>query len=245
MLAVTVGTHAQFNRLAAMNRRGHLFVCPPMNACTLTEGKVLAGICLNQSGMIEVGEQGRGRQLVTVAPPPGASIEGGRMVAVTGPRVAILFRDHSGYRGDWILRLRRKPERAELRSKLLASSREELAALGIEAASLGMEYIRERMVPQYVRKHFPDIEGAEAIASVGGKLVAEGLKAQGAAGAMGGGPEYLALLPPSCELMVSRAGRLYGAPALLVVRVSAQGEVTVADAASETATQAAASAWGG
>lgn len=61
-----------------------------------------------------------------------------------------------------------------------------------------------------------------------GLLIAEGRAAQGEAGRAGGGPEYLLALPP-VTFCIHRLGRLYGAPALLRVEVTADGHVAISD----------------
>jgi hypothetical protein len=71
--------------------------------------------------------------------------------------------------------------------------------------------------------------------SGGGWLpVADGRCAQGIAGAMGGGPEYLGVFAGGGELVIRRNGRLYGEPQTLVVRCTADGGVEIADQHSET-----------
>lgn len=72
-------------------------------------------------------------------------------------------------------------------------------------------------------------------------VVAEGACAQGDAGRMGGGPEYLAVVADGGSATINRSGRLYGAPATLRVR-NAGGVLTVEDVAAVTATTAAADA---
>jgi len=58
--------------------------------------------------------------------------------------------------------------------------------------------------------------------------VAEGRCAQGIAGAMGGGPEYLGVFTVG-ELTILRTGRLYSEPPTLVVRRKDNGELEVID----------------
>ena len=68
---------------------------------------------------------------------------------------------------------------------------------------------------------------------------ATGQCAQGDAGRMGGGPEHLLVLPPGQHVLISRTGRLYGAPAILEVRCAADGLVTLHDVEDEARTAAA------
>ena len=59
-------------------------------------------------------------------------------------------------------------------------------------------------------------------------LLFEGAHAQGIAGRMGGGPEYLAIIEPGAKIQVHRGGRLYGAPANLVIYYNGQ-EISVGE----------------
>jgi hypothetical protein len=72
-------------------------------------------------------------------------------------------------------------------------------------------------------------------------ILAEGYCAQGAAGRMGGGPEYLAVLSDGGSATITRSGRLYGKPSILRVQ-NTGGVITVTDviAAESTARAAAA-----
>jgi hypothetical protein len=74
-------------------------------------------------------------------------------------------------------------------------------------------------------------------------IIADGWCAQGIAGRMGGGPEYVIRAPEGAEFKITRSGRLYGAPADLRVRVHAD-RVEVADAAAEADSAEAAARWG-
>lgn len=60
------------------------------------------------------------------------------------------------------------------------------------------------------------------------KVMAEGWCAQGAAGRMGGGPEYLLSVDGSASMAIERSGRLYGHPSLLQVEIT-EGTVKVID----------------
>ena len=76
----------------------------------------------------------------------------------------------------------------------------------------------------------------------GVKVIAEGFVAQGQAGAMGGGPEYLLSLRNGGSFRIEREGRLYGAPAIYEVR-NTNGNITIVDVDAERETAAASSAW--
>lgn len=84
--------------------------------------------------------------------------------------------------------------------------------------------------------------GGWALADRQGVIVlAEGECAQGAAGRMGGGPEYLALVTEGGAATVNRSGRLYGKAATLRVR-NVGGVLTVEDVAAVAETTAAVAA---
>ena len=72
-------------------------------------------------------------------------------------------------------------------------------------------------------------------------VLAEGECAQGDAGRMGGGPEYLAVLADGGAATVNRSGRLYGKAATLRVR-NVGGVLTVEDEAAVAETTAAVAA---
>ncbi len=83
------------------------------------------------------------------------------------------------------------------------------------------------------------VSGSKDIARVGtissgdqhiGKLIAEGRCAQGDAGRMGGGPEYLLALRPGARFSIQRLGRLYGAPGRLNVEIAEDGTPVLTDA---------------
>jgi hypothetical protein len=74
-----------------------------MNAYTISSCEVYEGIRLSEAGQIVVGEEGRGRKLVLVPCSPKAILapDGDKMLGIDSPKVVILIRDHSGYRGTW------------------------------------------------------------------------------------------------------------------------------------------------
>ena len=72
-------------------------------------------------------------------------------------------------------------------------------------------------------------------------VLAEGACAQGDAGRMGGGPEYLAVVADGGTATVNRSGRLYGDAATLRVR-NVGGVLSVEDVAAVAATTAAVAA---
>lgn len=198
---------------------------------TITRGAVEEGIPLHRPDpaappTIQVGESGRGRRQVLVPLPEGAELdpEGRRLLRVPsrhGEVVAALYiRDHSGFRGGWTLRA--FPER------LCPREREGAEYPCPECGANGWPH---RLLP------FDEIRPQSL-----GILIAEGYAAQGAAGHMGGGPEYLLLARPG-RFSVSRWGRLYGAPARVAVEVAPDGAVRVWDARAALEAARAAASW--
>lgn len=197
---------------------------------TIEKGAVVRGIPLHRpdpgaSPTIRVGEEGRGRRQVLVPLPEGAELdpEGRRLLRVPsrhGEVVAALYiRDHSGFRGGWTLRA--FPERLCPRDGEAAYPCPDCGAGGWP----------HRILP------FGEIS-PQAL----GILVAEGWAAQGTAGRMGGGPEYLILAHPG-RFSISRWGRLYGAPSRLAVEVLPTGAVRAWDARATLEAARAAASW--
>lgn len=75
-----------------------------------------------------------------------------------------------------------------------------------------------------------------------GYVIADGWAAQGAAGRMGGGAEYLILAKP-CRFVVRRKGRLYGDPEYFTVEIGGDSIVKCYDAIAAIEKSRAASAW--
>ena len=155
----------------------------------------------NKLPVITLGVEGRGRKLVLVPLPGGATVAGrtdtsaGRLVDVPAHRpedegaAAVVIRDHSGYRGGWRLRGARPAAEWE----------------DIVADRRGGDYSPERAAWDAAHPERPH----------GCRIIAEGRKAQGDAGGMGGGPEYLLVIPAGVAVEIVRIGRLYGAPSVL------------------------------
>lgn len=170
---------------------------------------------------IRVGEAGRGRHAVDVPVPAGSVIEDDKLLEVPGSEngAVILIRDQSGYRGGWYL-----------------------------------GYKAETMCPnegQRIDSSCPICKGwvSHSLLPIGklnpqtlGKLIAEGYCAQGAAGRMGGGPEYLVVARFGAEFSIRRQGRLYGNPDVLNVSVTPEG-IKVTDARWEIESRQASEAW--
>jgi hypothetical protein len=179
-----------------------------MKCFTIIGGVAHAGIALASTSppTVAVGQAGRGRRQVTVPVPPGAVIEDGRLLAVSSVDetavAVVLVADHSGYRGSW--RWREVPT-ANCPSQIREGT----------CQVCGADYGHHRPYPA-------------GDAPVPGRIIAQGWSAQGDAGRMGGGGEYLLALPPG-RYAIGRSGRLYGAPAVVVITVTADGDVTATD----------------
>lgn len=184
----------------------------------VTNGAVREGIALNADGKIAVGESGRSRSLTIVNPPAGAEIRDNRLISVPGTATVVLIRDHSGYRGSWSLR-----QYAEGRCPL-------------DGQLVGAEH--KYVCPYCGDDLYGAADGVKHAAAPGlpikatdlGKVIAEGRCAQGDAGRMGGGPEYLLALRPGTRFSIQRLGRLYGAPGRLNVEIAEDGTPVLTDA---------------
>lgn len=210
-------------------------------AYTISHGSASRGIAtraVEGRRVVDVGEEGRGRWHVAVPVPAGAVLdEAGRLLeaptSYADVVAVILIRDHSGVRGGW--HLAPEAERFCPRSPegLREQGREWVRQPGAFCAECGggAGYFNHRLLPDQVLKP-----------SAIGYLIAEGACAQGDAGRMGGGPEYLIACRPGA-FSIRASGRLYGAPAAMNVIVHQDGTVTIADALDALRSQAAAQAW--
>ncbi|GBD12059.1 hypothetical protein HRbin24_00059 [bacterium HR24] len=195
-------------------------------ACTVRNGTAVPGI-RTEDGLIILGEEGRGRRLTRVPLPSGASLDREGTVQalpVSHPAAVavILIRDHSGYRGGW---------------ELLTLPREDCPLRG------KLELLWEETCPvcEWWGRHGP-YPVRQLRAQDLGHLIAEGYCAQGAAGRMGGGPEYLIAAPPG-EFCIYRWGRLYGAPRFVGVRIYPDGRVETWDVMEALSSTRAAESW--
>ena len=208
----TVSSHA---------RRGDMVPC-----WMIQHGHARPGIP-TEGGLILLGEEGRGRRLARIPLPPGASLDRQGVVhaiPVSHPDVAVvvLIRDHSGYRGGW-----------------------ELLTLPQEVCPLRDRWDppREETCPvcEWRGRHGPYPTNPLQPGDLG-RLIAEGYCAQGAAGYMGGGPEYLVAARPG-EFCIHRWGRLYGAPRFVGVRIHPDGRVETWDIIDALSSARAAESW--
>jgi hypothetical protein len=202
----------------------------------------LTGIPIRE-GKIEVGEAGRGRKLPLVPLPTGAVVQEDRLMEADGAHGAcvVLIRDHAGYRGAWYIRdARTTQEWDQVIAREAAIAAHNATAYERHQASWyegGCEKCRQE------KDAFAAAQPAlPAERPAAWKVIAQGSCAQGDAGRMGGGPEYLAILTAGEAVEIVRSGRLYGEPA--VVRVeNREGEIIISRPRQEAEERAAASRW--
>lgn len=183
---------------------------------TIAGGWAAPGIRLrgDPPGEVAVGEAGRGRSLTLVPVPAGATVRDGVLfqVPVTNDTVAVLLiRDHSGYRGSWRL--------TEVPTALcpFGTPGEPGAPGDCQTCGGGWSWHQPVVDNRPVQSIQPEQLG---------RVIARGYTAQGDAGRMGGGPEYLVAVRPG-QFVIHRSGRLYGEPHWLTVTVNDAGYVTV------------------
>lgn len=128
----------------------------------------------------------------------------------------VLIKDHSGFRGGWKLRGARSEEEWD----------------DIVSGRVGKTGSPES--DAWVAAH-PDRPH-------GCRVIGEGRCAGGDAGGMGGGPEYLLVLPEGAAVEIVRSGRLYGSPATIRL-ANVAGVVTASQPRAEAETRLAAAAW--
>lgn len=194
----------------------------------LDGGRVLAGIPVDDDGTVHVGQYGRGRELRRVAV-PAALVSDGRLSAIPGEgRALLLIRDQSGYRGGW--HVGELCPCAEVVAVGGGSALRQCADCG-EWTELDLP--AGAPMPPHERRNLRldsgDYVRRETHPMATARVLAEGHCAQGDAGRMGGGPEYLLSVPLGWVAHLWRSGRLYGGAPLLRVEVSEAGEVAVSD----------------
>lgn len=222
------------------------------------------------NGKIPVGEKGRGRRLVEVPLPEGAVTDFDEahdlMSSVVDPRTSIWeefetlpgrgrvyavpvsvpgavavmhVRDMSGFRGGWSMTFARPWDEWEIIARRwYAHYRDGKKELGTNPGHEGL--VKECPVCRE-KFHVPprrDMEPVEEYLHV----VASGYCAQGDAGYMGGGPEYLLVLREGDAFEIARYGRLYGSPSTYRVEVN-NGKVWICDPGRVIEEQMAASRW--
>lgn len=195
-----------------------------INCFTIHGGRVKDGIAIADDGFIHVGESGRSRKLVLVPVPERSIVVEKHLMSVETPMTIVLIRDHSGYRGSW-----------------------HLAAFATHRCSLdgqkpplsgGSEWMPQYECPDCgevftaldSQFRHPAAPARKLAASEIGIVIAEGECAQGLAGYVGGGPEYLIAVKPATFFSIRRSGRLYGGSTALNVKIAANGTPIVTDA---------------
>lgn len=234
-----------------------------MNIYEITPGLVRPGIPLARDGTsIEVGEDGRGRALVRLPIPASAVREYGRVMNLLvredlhrAAGALVLVRNHSGYRGSWraaaaLTVAERVTQRAIRARHITALARGDVA--GEEAFTVGdargAAYEESRLTSEAAKAaacegHIFEGWGAPCPACppttadtpAPWRVIAEGRCAEGIAGGMGGGPEFLAVLGAGQMVDLIRSGRLYGRPAVWRLEIGTDGAPTLTDCAAEAA----------
>lgn len=205
-----------------------------MGSCfTIVGGALHQGIRLT-NGVIRVGESGRGRK-ETLVPTPNP-VDGERLVAIPGPATVVLIKDHSGFRGSWQL-----VEYATHRCTLEGRLPEQEPGAPVTAARTCPD-CGEVFLACSHQCHHPAAPARPVNPHELGIVLGEGFCAQGDAGRMGGGPEYLIALTPGIRFSIRRGGRLYGAVARINVELT-DGVPLLTDAWAMIKAAEAAAAW--
>ena len=200
---------------------------------TVSYGVVTPGIGLAKDGTVHVGEEGRARRLVRVKPPEGAVFTADAfgqpvLAEVPGPGVILLIRDHAGFRGGWWFS---EPltARCPYDGQPIPSNGR-CPGCGAPGGWFGAVSTQHRL---------PDnpLEADQV-----GKVIAHGHRAQGDAGRMGGGSEYVLRCQQGTRFSIRRSGRTYGNAHVFNVEITADG-VVATDAEADIAEKAAAAAW--
>jgi hypothetical protein len=173
-------------------------------------------------GVIRIGEDGRGRKLVSAPVPQGAEVVDKR----GGPRFEIRWPNGSGrFRGFLNQGVDKWAGAAPT-----ADEAAQIAAQGGAWAPCKPSPVTGRIVDVPAKnqpagavlvaiKDQSGFRGSWSLADRHGVIVlAEGACAQGDAGRMGGGPEYLAVIADGGTATINRSGRLYGKAETIRVR---------------------------
>ena len=179
-----------------------------------------------RDGKINVGESGRSRKLVTVPLPPQPVFESdlkenGKsdlLIECKGdPTSSLVYiPDQSGFRGSWYMRVPRTEEEWDIIVSVPCSSECRMRFSGTDPDCPKHSKLAPETLPEVT-------------------IIATGECAQGDAGRMGGGPEYLLVLENRQAIEIVRSGRLYGDPS--VIRIECRAgliEITVPREEAET-----------
>ncbi len=205
--------------------------------------RVLHG-CPVEDGKLWLGQHGRGRQQIGIPVPAGSSMEGDRVIGIPGnaSTVYVVLRDHSGFRGSWELLGALDEAGWDARLAITAAHR---PPDGTGPVAIDQGHVIE---DDWSSRSCPICAAARADLSPRPTLPPEWIRgegrcAQGDAGRMGGGPEYLLALPVGVSIELLRRGRLYGAPAWCRIRTTPEGVVLSNPKADALSRLVAASAW--
>lgn len=187
-----------------------------MRCYTVVEGLEIEGISTYQDSIL-VGQEGRGRKLVKSPIPSNALIKDDRLLEVPcnlPATVVVLVKDHSGFRGSWKIRDAWTNEAWDVHVSRISAHRPPDGSGGLASGHVLKVY--QQACPAC------DSIGPEPIDhDAEWHIICEGFCAQGDAGRMGGGPEYLALLHDGTAVEIVRMGRLYGGSK--VIKVANEG----------------------
>lgn len=199
-----------------------------MKCYTVKDGAISPGIA-TLDGKIHVGEQGRGRELVTVKLPEGSTVQpvsGGPRFETTGNMPAFRGCISHGV-SEWDGR----PTAAEEETIKAAGATwrplPDAPVVGLCTAVRSVHHL-----PTAALILVEDQSGFRGTWSMqkpeGLTVIAKGSCAQGDAGRMGGGPAYLLVLKAGGSFLISRSGRLYGKPAQVLI-LNNLGETSAQD----------------
>lgn len=191
---------------------------PEVNCYTVNGLTVERGIRVARDGYLEAGEAGRGRTLVTVPIPAGADVQGNRLLFVpthAPTDLVVRFPDHSGYRGSWSLRFALPPEwwAAHVRRAVAHKPPDGAGALAPGHTFTDGWAPPCPLCPPNPAPDLPAVGTTDAV-----RVIARGVRAQGLAGRMGHGPEYIVVMTDGATLEIDRSGRLYGGAGTINVR---------------------------
>jgi len=199
--------------------------------CYTVKGTVSEGIAV-KDGAVLLGEEGRGRKLVRVPVPAGAEVvglQGGPTFEIVWPNGGGHFR---GYINQGIDRWDGAAPTEDEAAQIAAQGGTWRVSRPNPVVGTLMSVPAKNQSEGAVLVAFRNCSGFRGGWSLSDRqgiiVVAEGACAQGAAGRMGGGPEYLAVVAAGGSATVNRSGRLYGAPATLRMK-NAGGVLTIED----------------
>lgn len=207
---------------------------PRGNCYTVEGGRARHSISADAENVIHVGEAGRGRLLVRVPAPAGSTIDSNHSIThiptQTETDVVVLIKDHSGYRGDWSLHPARPVEWWIAVLRMGDAHRPPDGHGPVNVAAGHTETLGNGQDDCPVCKAVvlpPTGNAGRAFTDYGDtRVIAQGARAQGIAGHMGGGNEYLLVLAAGVALEIRRRGRLYGDPPVLRVE-NVAGELVI------------------